>query len=185
LIVVLPALVTIASIGISALPHLALRVAAVGVVLVLSISPLRAYYGTSVREGGDWRQATEYVMRGKRPGDGILFLSMYGRRPFEYYVNRFTDRDELVPVYPSQRWGSYPPVLVDNDIESTSTAAERLDRHTRVWVMLHWGGFESAAEDGAPLKHALQAGFRQVSARSLGPSLEVRLYERERSRVPY
>jgi hypothetical protein len=181
LIVVLPSLVTIAALGIQSLPHRVMRCVALGALLALSVFQLPPYYGTSIREGGDWRSATEYVLRDRHPGDGILFLGIYGRRPFEYYLGRLHG-DGLVPLHPAQRWGAWTPVLTDADLDSAVSATARLRDVNRVWAMLNWGGFASRAEDASPLKVALEDGFKQMSGQEFGPSLEVRLYEREGDR---
>lgn len=181
LIVVLPTLVTIAALGVESLPHRVMRGVAVVALLALSVFQLPSYYGTSIREGGDWRSATEYVLRDRHAGDGILFLGIYGRRPFEYYLGRLHG-DGLVPLHPAQRWGAWTPVLTDADLDSAVSAAARLRDVNRVWVMLHWGGFATRAEDASPLQVALEDGFKQMSGQQFGPSLEVRLYEREGER---
>lgn len=178
LIVGLPALVTIAAIGISSLSRSCVRAAAVALLIALSISPLLRYYGAHFKEGQDWRSAVEYVAASERPEDGIVFLSRYGRRPFEYYREILGDRADVRPIYPGMAWGEYLPVLADLDIEPTLTAAARLQDYQRVWVVLLWRGFATINEDGAPFRVALENGFREVARRSFGPALEIRLYEK-------
>jgi mannosyltransferase len=179
LIVALPPLVTLAGLGISALPTRPQRALALAVFLVLSWPQLHAYYRTPIREGGDWRAAAEYVARHQQQGDRIIFISRYGRGVFEYYLERLDGLDALVPLYPYQAWGAFIPVLGDRPAEPTTIAAQQLGAVTRVWVVLLWGGFESRAEDAAPIRMALEQSFAQVAARQFGPSLEARLYERK------
>ena len=183
LIIVLPALVTIAAIGISALPKLALRALAVGALFTLSSPVLLSYYRTPVKEGGDWRGAAEYVVREKQPGDGIIFLSSYGRGPFEYYADRLHRTSGLVPLYPDQPWGA-TPVLADRTAASTTMVAQRLHDVSRIWTLLVWGGFDSKAEDGAPIREVLEDSFEEVAGREFGPSVEVHLYERRMGNAP-
>ena len=182
LIVVLPALVTAAAIGISRLPYALLRAVTIGMLVVLSLPALRAYYGTSIREGGDWRAATAYVAREERRGDGIVFLSRYGRAPFEYYSNIPTTDAGLMPVYPGEALDGSARFLGYLESESNVGVAERLDSVTRTWAFLSWRGFDSRADDGAPIRRALEGGFTETSRREFGPSLEVRLYERREQR---
>ena len=61
LIVVLPAVVTIAGIGISSLPHRTLRGLAIAVVVALSAGPIFSYYRTPIRDGGDGGTMAAYV----------------------------------------------------------------------------------------------------------------------------
>jgi mannosyltransferase len=178
LIVGLPALVTIAAIGISSLSRRSWQVVAVAVLIALSIPPLLRYYGADFKEGEDWKGAVAYVAAGERPDDGIVFLSRYGRRPFEYYRERLENMADLRPIYPGVAWGEYAPVLADLHIEPTLTAAARLQDYQRVWVVLLWRGFETVHEDGEPFRAALENGFREVEGRSFGAELEVRLYQR-------
>jgi mannosyltransferase len=178
LIVGLPALVTIAAIGISSLSRRSVQVVAVAGLIGLSIPPLLRYYGADFKEGQDWRSAVEYVAAGDRPEDGIVFLSRYGRRPFEYYRQRLGDGADVRPIYPGMAWEEYRPVFDDLDIEPSLTAAARLEDYQRVWIVLIWRGFATIHEDGDPFRVALESGFSEVEGRSFGPALEVRLYQR-------
>jgi mannosyltransferase len=179
LIVALPALVTVAALGVSMLNPRALRGAALAVLVALSIPPLVSYYRADLKEGEDWRRAVAYVVRADHPGDGVVFLSRYGRRPFEYYLRRLADGSALTPVYPGMPWGCYTPVLADLDIESTAAAATRLENGaSRVWVVLLWGGFANRHQDPRPLEAVLTREFQQESRRAFGTELEVRLYVR-------
>ena len=179
LIFVLPAMVTIAGIGISSLPSRPLRVLAVGAFAALSVSPLRSYYGTSVREGGDWRAATAYIAREDQAGDDIVFLSRYGRGPFEYYRAKSPADVAVAPLYPRHPWGATALMGGYRDVEPTATAAERLRQARRVWTFLVWGGFDSKAEDATPIRQVLEDEFTLVTRQWFGPSLEVRLYARD------
>lgn len=61
LIVALPAVVTIAGIGISSLPHRTLRGLAIAIVVALSSGPIFSYYRIPIGEGGDGRTVAAYV----------------------------------------------------------------------------------------------------------------------------
>jgi mannosyltransferase len=179
LIVALPPLVTITGIGIEGLRHRSQQFLAFVVLVSLSITPLVSYYRSDFKEGEDWRSAANLVIQGAQPGDGILFLSRYGRRPFEYYLRRSERETELRPIYPSMPWGGYVPVLSDTRVESTTTAAVRLaSGYRRVWVVLLWEGLDSVDENAAPFRTALDRYYREVTRRVFGQQLQVRLYQR-------
>jgi hypothetical protein len=151
LIVALPALVTIAAIGIAGLCGRALQVVALLTVVALALPLLVSYYRTDFKEGEDWRRAVSYVVQGGRHGGAIVFLSRYGRRPFEYYLQRARSERVLRSVYPNFPWGTYTPVLADLTFESsTVSAAERLRAYHRVWVVLTWVDFSAATRIPVP-----------------------------------
>jgi mannosyltransferase len=180
LIVALPPLVTIASIGISGLRHRSLQVAAVAAIVVLSLLSLQSYYRSDFKEAEDWRRAVAYVVEGAQPGDGVVFFSRYGRRPFEYYLERSHAETDLRPVYPDLAWGRYAPVLADLNLQrSTETAAERLRTgYERVWVVLIWGGFANRDQDAEPLKDELDRNYTIEEEGHFGAQVQVRLYQR-------
>jgi mannosyltransferase len=179
LIVALPALVTMAGIGIGGFRHRSFQVIATGVLVALSIHPLLSYYGNSFKQGEDWRPAVAYVTGAERPGDGIVFLSRYGRRPFEYYLRRLNMGADLTPIYPSMPWGQYVPIFADMHAGSTTTAAARLQGgYQRVWVVLLWEGLQSVDENAGPLRSVLRSSYQDEAERAFGGELEVRLYRR-------
>jgi mannosyltransferase len=183
LIVALPPLVTLAAIGISGLPHGILRAVALAAVVALALPPLVSNYRRDFKEGEDWRRAVAYVTRAELRGDGIVFLTRYGRRPFEYYLERMHGEADLRSIYPDLPWGAYVPVLSDlHGPWSTATAAKRLpDAHGRVWVILTWQGFDSVNEDANPLRAELQEDYRVAAEQQFGQQVQVRLYQRTES----
>jgi mannosyltransferase len=183
LIVVLPALVTLAGIGIEGLRLRLLQVVAIIAIVGLALPPLLSYYRADFKEGEDWRGAVAFVAAAARPEDGIVFLSRYGRRPFEYYLQRTPAEAHLHSLYPSEAWGAYVPALADQHGEwSTSSAADRLKGgYERVWVILLWGGFDIPTEDATALEAELARDYRVVASRVFGLREPlVRLYERTR-----
>jgi mannosyltransferase len=178
LVVALPPLVTIAGIGIAGLPRRWLQFTAGAILVALSIHPLLSYYRGHFNEGEDWRRAVAYVTQEAQAGDGVVFLSRYGRRPFEYYLRQFGGGADLTPIYPSMPWGGYVPVLTDVHIESSVTAAARLQSYRRVWVVLLWEGFRSVDEDPGPFTATLQSHYGEAARQAFGWQLEVRLYQR-------
>ena len=52
----------------------------------------------------------QHVALEAQGGDRVVFLSHFGRRPFEYYLDRHPGlASSLTPAYPSMPWGNYPP----------------------------------------------------------------------------
>ena len=152
--------------------------AACAVVVVAATPELLFYYQSPVREGEDWRGAAAYVLRYKHPGDRILFLSLYGRRPFEEYLTRSNGQEGLVVVYPGVEWGAYTPILADLEVESTPAAAARLSTARRTWAVLLWGGFDNTNQDTRAFSTTLEMDFKEATREQFGPRVEVRLYER-------
>jgi len=178
LIVALPALVTLVAIGLSNFPPVILPYTCVGV-MALAALPLLTYYRSDFKEEGDWKRAIEYVVTNRESGDGIIFLSHYGRLPFEYYyAAKLEGTDRVAPIYPAAAWGQYLPVLTDRELEPTAEAARRLEAFSRVWVVLLWDGLASVHEDATPLRLVLNSEYREALTSSLGADLRLSLYER-------
>jgi mannosyltransferase len=177
LIAALPALSVFVALGIRSLGARWAQAVGFVVVIALSTPPLTSYYAAGFKEGQDWERAVSFVTGRDEPGDGVVFLSRYGRRPFWYYLRRTPDQAILDPVYPSMPWGSYRPVFADLNIEPTSAAAERLPDLERVWVVLVWRGFGSINEDAEPFRRVLTDEFVVATSRRFGPALAVQLYE--------
>jgi mannosyltransferase len=180
LLVCLPALVTLAAIGIDAIRSRALMFVALIGVVALAMPPLLSYYGTSYKEGEDWRDAAAYVGRRAEPGDAIVFLSRYGRHAYEYYLEP-SSAAVLEPAYPSLAWGRYLPVLSDESLPWSTAAAARIlhvNGFPRVWIVLSWGGFHTGHEDPLPIQRELEQYYRGAGGRSFGSQLAIALYRR-------
>jgi mannosyltransferase len=180
----MPFLCTLAGLGVGQLSSKAWRAVAIVGFVALSCRPLVAYYRAPFKEGEDWRGAVAYVASEQQSGDGIVFLSRLGHRPFEYYLDRTTARDEIIPIYPHSPWGSYTPVLADVQTESTSVAAAHLQSCERVWVILLWGGFHNPHQQSRPIKDVLERQFEEVTSRGFGEMLDVRLYQQVTTMKP-
>jgi mannosyltransferase len=176
----LPALVILVAVGVTALRP-AVQMALIIVVMVIGIRELGLYYQADHKEGENWRGLVEYVAAGSHSDDGIIFLSRYGRRPFEYYQARHPGLEsKLVPLYPPMPWGSYLPVVGESQVGTTTTAARqaRTRDPRRIWTVMLWGGFDTGHEDGAPLERLLTDEYTETVHRSFGPHLELARYER-------
>jgi hypothetical protein len=174
--VVLPALVTLAAIGISALRGRILLAVAVGTVVALTAPSLQSYYRQELKWGiVNWRSATDYVLSEHEAGDGIVFASLLGRVPFEYYLRRMQAGSDLVPIYRDIPWGKYIPFLSDIDVPPATAEAARLAGFDRVWAVLYLGGFAKLYDDPRPLGRTLRTWHREP-CREFGPLLHICLY---------
>lgn len=86
LIVVLPALVLMAAVGLMSLPGRVLRAGALALVVALSVVALFAWYDQASHE--DYRSATRYLVAHERRGDGVIYYPSYTGYGFSYYEAR-------------------------------------------------------------------------------------------------
>jgi mannosyltransferase len=147
LIVVVPALSLATGAGIAALASdRRFAIAAVAVLvglLALSGVQLHRWYTLPQRE--DWRDATRYVLREQRAGDGIVFQMGGGKRPFAYYAHRY---------------GEAGPKL----LETTSTALHVPSG--RIWfVRLHLSPNDPSIT--ALVHHLAVSGYRLRRSREI------------------
>jgi mannosyltransferase len=179
-VVCLPALVLLVAVGLAA-ARPAAQLAALLVVLLISAHGLHVYYLQTYKEGENWRGLVQHVADEARPGDSVVFLSRYGRRPFEYYLSRDAGlASALVPSYPSMPWGHYPPVVGEAQVGATGVQAKHLESAApdRVWVVLLWGGFGTGDDDGAPFHRVLTQEYVETEHRFFGRYLKLALFER-------
>jgi hypothetical protein len=142
---------------------------------------LGIYYAQDHKEGENWRGLVQHVAEEAQRGDRVLFLSRFGRRPFEYYLERHPGlASSLTPEYPSMPWGEYPPVVAEAQVGATSSPARELeaDEPARVWVVLLWGGFRTGDDDGAPFQQVLMRHYVETDHLFFGRYLKLGLFER-------
>ena len=179
-IVVLPALVMLIAVGLT-IVRPAVQAALLVVVLVIAAQGLGVYYAQNHKEGENWRGLVQYVADEAQSGDRVLFLSRFGRRPFEYYLDRHAGlASSLTPAYPTMPWGSYAPVVGEAQVGDTSTWARELEavEPARVWVVLLWGGFRTGDDDGAPFQRVLARHYVETDHVFFGRYLKLGLFER-------
>jgi mannosyltransferase len=179
-IVCLPALVMLVAVGLAVVRPVA-QVAVLLVVLLLAGQGLGIYYAQDHKEGENWRGLVQHVAEEAQRGDRVLFLSRFGRRPFEYYLERHPGlASSLTPEYPSMPWGEYPPVVAEAQVGATSSPARELeaDEPARVWVVLLWGGFRTGDDDGAPFQQVLMRHYVETDHLFFGRYLKLGLFER-------
>jgi mannosyltransferase len=102
LIICLPPLVLLASLGIS---RIRARYAAITVLIVISAMSLyedARYYRIPAQE--DWRGAVSYVASHGRSGEGLVFYPAYLQQPYDYYHSRLFLGQNLPIAFP-QHWG--------------------------------------------------------------------------------
>lgn len=110
LIVALPALASIAALGMAALRVRVLSAAAFVVVIALAVPSLPRWYKTPKEP---WREVFTFVASRSQPGDVIVSYAPTVRRTLEYYVVRNDAADEFPePAFPVGDWGEYPVKLV-------------------------------------------------------------------------
>lgn len=122
------------------LPWTAVRAALVAAAIALSVSPLRAYYGTAHKD--DWRRAVPVIEQQARPGDLLLFYPYFHQIPFDFYVRRGDLVERAMPIFapppPPDGW----PRVMDRAV----------GQHTRVWLIML---------QGDPTRAAVVDQFRQ------------------------
>jgi mannosyltransferase len=177
-VVCLPAVALLLAVGMT-VARPAVQVAVLLVVLLAAAQGLHQYYLQSYKDGENWRGLVEYVAQEARPGDTVIFLSRFGRRPFEYYLARHAGlAPSLRPIYPSLPWGGYPPVTGEPLVDAAGDQARfRAAEPERVWVVLLWGGFRTADDDGAPFSRILAGSYVQADQRFFGKYLKLALFE--------
>jgi mannosyltransferase len=178
-IVCLPALMLLIAVGLTVIRPAA-QVALLLVVLGIGAQGLSIYYAQDHKEGENWRDLVLHVDQKAQDGDRVLFLSRFGRRPFEYYLDRRPGlASTLTPEYPSMPWGDYPPVVGEAQVDPTSTGARELETSApaRVWVVLLWGGFRTGDDDGAPFQRILRREYVETDHLYFGRYLKLGLFE--------
>jgi mannosyltransferase len=174
LIVALPALVLLASIGLTQFLGRRMAIGATFALALLGAYSLGHYYSADYKNGENWRAAVMSVTSQVRPGDGIIFRSHFGRQPFEYYLKRSPQaRQNLVPIYPSDGWTTYVPVLSESRLESTNRAAATLESFDRVWTVLLW--IPNNHDDARPIEAVLNRYFVEEHYAGFGAEMQVRL----------
>jgi mannosyltransferase len=178
-IVCLPALLLLVAVGLCFVRP-ALQAVGLLVLLVAGTQSLGIYYAQDHKEGENWRALVQHVALEAQGGDRVVFLSHFGRRPFEYYLDRHPGlASSLTPAYPSMPWGNYPPVAGELQVGDTITGVRQLTATDpdRVWVVLLWGGFRTGDDDGAPFQRMLARKYVEADHLYFGRYLKLGLFE--------
>lgn len=147
LIVVLPAVATVAGIAVASLRTTPLRLASLALIGIIFVSALPTAYPDLNRQ--DWRSAARWVADEIQPSDRFV-VPAAGRRQLEYYLDRF---------------GVAMPATTD--ISETLGDPDA----GRVWVLL---GDRTLAKRIAA---TMQLRFRQLADRAWGHRIRLMLFE--------
>jgi mannosyltransferase len=144
--------------------------------LAFGLLTVGGFYKQFPNWGGDWRSATEYVLKNRQDGDGILFHVSAGLDAYRYYEERVPSR--LLPVavptvvFPAaEQMASAHLVPHGPELEKASAGLSRL------WLVLH-------QREATALPPEFLAPYRLVQEQALNGispemSLKVALYERK------
>jgi mannosyltransferase len=160
LLVATPALYLLAARATTTLRPAAVRPAAIGLMMLLSLASLNRYYAGTGKE--QWREAAAYLDASARPGDLLLFDAGYCQNVVFRYYSRRPDLTGL-PV------SCHPGPVEEADVRGLWPA---LSRHQRVWVI------RSHSHDRSGLlRRALTTGYAELERRRF-VKVEVCLYMR-------
>jgi hypothetical protein len=149
LIVCLPALVLLVAAGLEWLRPRLLWGLALAALLSLSVSGLRAAYGTGYAPRQEYlREATRYIVTNAHAGDRALFYHPFSRVAFEYYRRALPARDDAPRVvYPLRGDGAVVASATASQwklLAPDSPLMSDLARQQRVWFLLSVGDDEKS-----------------------------------------
>jgi mannosyltransferase len=153
LIIVLPAFLLLAALGVASLSGRAASAIAVGLLVVLSAVGIRNWYTRSSLE--EYRGVTRYILAGQRHGDGIVD---YPAKTAEYgvaYYETLAGAPGLAPV--GFRLGSGP-----------------LASPPRIWLVIR--ASDVSAQEQRRVQNSLSGSYEQVDAEREFVGLTVALY---------
>jgi hypothetical protein len=140
LIVSLPALLLLASVGLSQIPWASVRVAMLVAVIALSVEPLVVEYRSPVRTEGyqQWRRATTFLLSKARRGDAVFVYVGEVRVAYDYYVRQSAEPAGLpAVVYPPDTYLSSPVFATSAERTQSSRVLAALPRrYRRVWLVM-------------------------------------------------
>jgi mannosyltransferase len=103
------------------------RSSIIGIVIILSLIHIRAYYSNINKE--QWREAAEYIDTNARKGDVVLFNAPNCIEPFNYYSRSGSIMKE-----------GFPEKGRKVDEENITKLSETVRHHDRIWVVLSHSG---------------------------------------------
>jgi hypothetical protein len=116
-----------------------LRMAALLVLIGLSVRGVVSYYQTGFDPPEqDWRGVAQYVLSGTEPGDAIFFYHPLARLPWEYYSARLVRSEEHpapAVIFPP---GGDARLLKGSGI-STEPLIQAAAHHHRLWLVQNYG----------------------------------------------
>ena len=174
LIIVLPAWILLAALGINSLRPFIVSVLVLAGLLSIQMEGTLAYYRADFDLGrNDVRSAASYILERAQPGDAVLFYALGARFPYEYYA-----RHSSATVMPEIVWPGTNSHLGWRDFMGSPSPArmpEFTDRHPRMWIV----SASLPAEDAKlrTFQTALQSDYHLLSTQDF-PFLHIYLFER-------
>ena len=130
LIVSVPALALVAATGVAAIRPRALAVAAVAVLVVVSIQEIRGDYADP---NEDWRGAAVFLAAHATSRDGVVVCPARHRAPLQYYVERSIPPDQRPrSLSPNAEWDTVFPT---GPATRRAAAAWATGGPRRIWVV--------------------------------------------------
>ena len=163
-IAALPAFIILAARGLMDIRFAPARLFLVALILFLSLSGLRGYWGTQRKT--DWRDAVAYFNQTAKPDDLVLFYPSFSQIPFDYYLRLPTV--QKVPFS--------PPGAEVTSAQAGSIIREIVQGRERVWLVIH--SFEN--EQTLLVKKHLGEMYN-LRGQNILPGIEVYLYEGRRT----
>ena len=162
LIVSLPAVVLIASVGLASVRRRWVLFAHLTLVVVFAARGLVRWYGADNKE--QWREAVAMVLANTRENDAIVFHNPPVVQPFGYYVLMTDGGADRAPeaISPAMLWNEdLSPVAQQESLEQLLRQDER---PPRLWLILsHDERDARAVRERRSMLDALSAAYRKVS----------------------
>jgi mannosyltransferase len=146
LIIVLPAFVLAAAIGLSRIRPRVLAAVALFAMLALGVRSTFGWYRASFDPlDQHWREATQHIVSSSRSGDALLMFHPYIALNFEYYRGRLGTPDNTpLRMFPLRGDGvilrSLAPIDSSKLRPGQPLMNQIVNEHERVWLILNTGG---------------------------------------------
>jgi uncharacterized membrane protein len=135
LVVSLPALIILVSVGVFGLRWQWMRVLLV--IALVGLSAHGVFVRLAVQSQEDWRGATGLVVQRAKSGDEIMFLAPYVITPFSYYVETSPLAERvLAPLYPSIPWNQFGKGCCAGIPPGTMSMLLHPSPDERLWLIL-------------------------------------------------
>jgi mannosyltransferase len=172
LLVTVPALAVVATMGLTALGPRRLLPAVTAAMVVLGAIGLVGWYTTESKDS--WELRADYIAENSDPGDGLVLYSPTAIRPFGYYAGYYDSgaAAETVPppIYPPLYWLGYSATQFNPNYEAiVSEVAE----HDRVWLVEGYARDETRLAEKRELLAVLKEQCRRISDRAFRTTLKL------------
>jgi mannosyltransferase len=184
LIVSLPPLLVLVGVGLAGLGRPGWTLAALGLVVALSLPAAAAAYTHQPEREEDFRGLTGYILANAEPGDAVVAYRPSGRTALDYYLARRRPTGPLPEVvYPPTRWerAAYeiPAAPADyRPLAGGGVVGRAAAGRDRVWLVLSHGGF--AGDPQSLLIEGQLAARYPIWRERRFRGLRLRLYQRRR-----